>query len=192
MTALDVFLAQTDAAYWVARWRVVVGALYITVARLAAMWSEIVEIIVAAVTLFARHTRFALAFALGVTLQRPRSYRVTIAVYTVAVIAHVEVLLAAFTMRSISVGATVDTMATVLCLVVQLAVEEALLRVAITVASCGGKERRKNLMYVMLCYVHTKIENCNKFPFTGHKIFSSSYSFLTFCYCLSAGRKTYN
>lgn len=89
------------------------------------MHAEIVVIDIATIALVARHARFALAFAFGVTLQRTRTDWIATAVNAVIVRSQVVIFFAALTIRSIAICRTVQAMATVTGQIVQVLVEEA-------------------------------------------------------------------
>lgn len=65
-----------------------------------------------------------------------RTHGIAVAVDAVAVRAHHEVLLAALAVGAVAVALAVNAVATVFGQIVQVSVEEALVRVAVAVASC--------------------------------------------------------
>lgn len=67
--SLNVLLACTEPCLRIARCRVVIGTMSVTVARLASMGSEIVVICLTSVTLFTTDSRLALTFSFRVALQ---------------------------------------------------------------------------------------------------------------------------
>lgn len=94
VTALDILFASAKTCLGVARWRVVPGSIDVTVARLTSVSSEVVVVLLAAVTLVTANSLLALAFAFGVTLERSGAGWVAAAGSTVAIFAHVEVFFA--------------------------------------------------------------------------------------------------
>lgn len=112
-SSLNIFLASAESSFGVTRCRVVVGSVGVAVTRLASVGSEVVMVGLATVALLAADSRLALTLSFGVALQRSRSSRVTVAMRAISVFAHVEVLLAAFTVGSISVGLTIHAVTSV-------------------------------------------------------------------------------
>lgn len=111
------------------------GSPTVTSALLASMGSELVVVVIAAVALVTGHTRFTLALAVAVALQRSGAHGIAGAVDAVAIVAHIEVLLAAFAVGSIAILAAVQAVTSMTRPIEQIRVEEALVRQSIAVAS---------------------------------------------------------
>lgn len=112
-SALNVLLAETDAGLGITGGRVVLRSACIAATGLATVLAKLVEVVAATITLVSGHSRLALALALAVALQRARADRIAAAIDAECVVAHVEVLLAAFTVGAITIVTTVQAVSTV-------------------------------------------------------------------------------
>jgi len=135
--ALHVALAETDSGLRIAGGGVLVGSATVAAALLASMGSELVVVVLAPIALVARHSRLALALAVAVALQRSGAHGIAGAVDAVSILAHVEVLLAAFAVGAIAILPAVQTVTSMTRQVEELCVEEALVRQSIAVAGYG-------------------------------------------------------
>lgn len=111
------------------------GSPAITSAGLASVGSKLIIVVVTAVALVSGHSRLALALALAVALQRPGASRITGTVDAVAVLPHVEVLLAALAVGAVAVLPAVQTVTTMTRQVEKMGIEEALVRQTVAVTS---------------------------------------------------------
>lgn len=134
--ALDVLLAEANAALGIAGWRIVMGATRIAATWLASMGSELEVVVGASIALVARHTGLALALALAVALQRTGSDGIAATVDAVGVVAHIEVLLAALAVGSITIVAAIQAVAAMTRLIEQMRIEVTFVRKPVAVASC--------------------------------------------------------
>jgi len=135
--ALHVALAETDSGLRIAGGGVLMGSPTVAAALLASMGSELVVVVLTPIALVARHSRLALALAVAVALQRSGAHGIAGAVDAVAILAHVEVLLAAFAVGTIAILPAVQTVTSMTRQVEELCVEEALVRQSIAVAGYG-------------------------------------------------------
>lgn len=134
-SALHILLAEADSSLGIAGGCILMGSPTVTSALLASMGSELVVVVIAAVALVASHTRLTLALAVAVALQRSGANGIAGAVDAVAIVAHIEVLLAAFAVGSIAILAAVQAVTSMTRPIEQIRVEEALVRQSIAVAS---------------------------------------------------------
>lgn len=133
--ALDILLAETDAALGITGRCVVLRAACIAATGLAAVLSELVEVVAATIALVASHARLALALALAVALQRTGADRIAATVDTEGIVAHVEVLLATFAVGAVTIVPTVQAVTTVTGQIEQVRVEVTFVSEAVAVAS---------------------------------------------------------
>lgn len=77
------------------------------------MLAKLVEVVAAAIALVSGHSWLALTLALAVALQRARANRIAATVDAECVVAHVEVLLAAFAVGAITIVPAVQAVTTV-------------------------------------------------------------------------------
>lgn len=134
-SALHILLAEADSSLGIAGGCILMGSPTVASALLASMGTELVVVVIAAVALVASHTRLTLALAVAVALQRSGANGIAGAVDAVAIVAHIEVLLAAFAVGSIAILAAVQAVTSMTRPIEQIRVEEALVRQSIAVAS---------------------------------------------------------
>lgn len=110
--ALDILLAEADATLGITGGCVVLRAACIAATGLAAVLSELVEVVAASIALVASHSGLALALALAVALQRTGADRIAATVDAEGIVAHVEVLLATFAVGAVTIVPTVQAVTT--------------------------------------------------------------------------------
>jgi hypothetical protein len=129
IASFDVLFASTLSIARVTNWWVIETTRFITFAWLASFWRYLIVIGRATVALFTDYAWFAFAFAGRVALGTQCSIAMTVAVNAfVCWFSSIVGVFAVLAVGTVRVALTVDTVATVACLVVKRLVEYAFVR----------------------------------------------------------------
>lgn len=101
------------------------------------MGSKLEEVVGTTIALVTGYTRFALALALAVALQRTGTDGIAATVDTEGTVPHIEVLLATLTVGSIAIIPAVQAVTSMTRQIEEIRIEVTLVRKSVAVASCN-------------------------------------------------------